>query len=45
MIGARQVIAVPRCGLNIDDRLRADLESGLGSRPRGFESRILRGCD
>jgi phosphohistidine phosphatase SixA len=23
----------------------ADLESGLGSRPRGFESRILRGCD
>jgi hypothetical protein len=23
----------------------ADLESGLGSRPRGFESRILRPCD
>ena len=23
----------------------ADLESGLGSRPRGFESRILRSCD
>jgi hypothetical protein len=28
--------------LNIDERPRADLESGLGASPRGFESRILR---
>ena len=31
-----------RCGLNLTDWPRADLESGLGASPRGFESRILR---
>jgi hypothetical protein len=39
------VIAASRCGLNIDDRPGADLESVSGSRPRGFESRILRWSD
>ena len=36
------VVAASRCGLNVDDRPKADLESGLGASPRGFESRILR---
>ena len=39
---AMPVVAASRCGLNVDDRPKADLESGLGSSPRGFESRILR---
>jgi hypothetical protein len=36
------VVAASRCGLNVDDRPNADLESGLGAGPRGFESRIFR---
>ena len=36
------LIAASRWGPNIHDRPRADLESGLGASPRGFESRILR---
>ena len=39
---AMPVVAASRCGLNVDDRPKADLESGLGASPRGFESRILR---
>jgi hypothetical protein len=39
------VIAASRCGLNLTNWPRADLESVLGSHSRGFESRILRCCD
>src|SRR5215216_7923062 len=39
------VVAAWRCGLNVDDQRKADLESGLGASPRGFESRILRSPD
>jgi hypothetical protein len=39
---AMPVVAASRSGLNVDDRPKADLESGLGASPRGFESRILR---
>jgi hypothetical protein len=39
------VVAASRCGLNVDDRPKADLQSELGSHPHEFESRILRCSD